>query len=108
MIDVFDAAALHRVAERLDTLVLHQAEGPTVREITTFMGKLPANKTPAEDPEIRRQRDELAEKANKLKTDLDNQAARTRKLEKDLKSMKEEMKSQQKRRMANQLPEGKQ
>jgi hypothetical protein len=88
-------------------LILHQADGSQVREVTTFLGKLPERKPAEEDPEVRKQRDELAAHASKLQTDLDRQAARTRKLEKDLKSMRDEIRQQQQRRMTNQIPEGK-
>jgi proteasome lid subunit RPN8/RPN11 len=109
-----DQAHLHngfftyaRQNERVDMkLILHQPDGSQVREVTTFLGKLPEQKT-AEDPEIRKQRDELAAHASKLQTDLDRQAARTRKLEKDLKTIRDEMRQQQQRRMTNQIPEGK-
>jgi hypothetical protein len=110
-----DQAHLHngfftyaRQNERVDMkLILHQPDGSQVREVTTFLGKLPDHKPPEEDPEIRRQRDEMAAHASKLQTDLDRQAARTRKLEKDLKTIRDEMKQQQQRRMTNQIPEGK-
>ncbi|HXA51470.1 MAG TPA: hypothetical protein VNV86_14235, partial [Candidatus Acidoferrum sp.] len=110
-----DQAHLHngfftyaRQNERVDMkLILHQPDGSQVREVTTFLGKLPEHKAVEEDPEIRRQRDEMAAHASKLQTDLDRQAARTRKLEKDLKTIRDEMKQQQQRRMTNQIPEGK-
>lgn len=109
-----DQAHLHngfftyaRQNERVDMkLVLHQPDGSQVREVTTFLGKLPEQKA-TEDPEIRKQRDELAAHASQLQTDLDRQAARTRKLEKDLKTIRDEMRQQQQRRMTNQIPEGK-
>ena len=49
----------------------------------------------------------MAAHASKLQTDLDRQAARTRKLEKDLQTMREEMRQQQRRRMVNQVSGGK-
>ena len=98
-----------RQSERVDVkLILHQRDGQQFREVTTFLGKLPDRKPPEEDPEVRKQREQMAAEAAKLKTDLDTQAARTRKLERDLKSIKDEMKNQQQRRLTNQLPEGKQ
>jgi len=75
-----------------------------VNEVTTFLGKVPERKVVAEDPEVRKERDELARQASKFKTDLEKQAARTRKLEKDLKGMKDEMRQQQQRRMTNMVP----
>jgi proteasome lid subunit RPN8/RPN11 len=98
-----------RQSERVDVkLILHLPEGQQLRDVTTFLGKMPAAKVVEEDPEVRKERDRLAAEAAKLKSDLDGQAARTRKLENDLKSIKDEMRAQQQRRLANQLPEGKQ
>ena len=52
-----------------------------------------------------KQREEMAKQAAKLKADLNSQAAKTKKLEKDVQSMREEMRQQQQRRMANQVPD---
>jgi proteasome lid subunit RPN8/RPN11 len=96
-----------RQNERVDIkLILRGPEGSQVREVTTFLGRAPDHPA-AENPEIRKERDRLAEEAAKLKKSLENQAARTRKLEKDLSNIKDEMKIQQQRRMANQLPDAK-
>src|SRR5260370_30019086 len=72
-----------RTAEKVDVrLIVHQKDGPDLREVTSFLGKLPDRK-PAEDPEAQKQRDEMAQQAAKLKADLNFQAAKTKKLEKD-------------------------
>jgi proteasome lid subunit RPN8/RPN11 len=93
-----------RQAEKVDVkLIVHQANAPDVREVTSFLGKLPDPKPPVEDPEIQKQRDELAKQAAKLKLDLNWQAMKTKKLEKDLQSMREEMRQQQLKRLNNQL-----
>jgi len=55
---------------------------------------------------VRKQRTNWRPEAAKLKTDLDGQAARTRKLDKDLRSMRDELRTQQQRRLTNQLPDG--
>lgn len=95
-----------RQAEKVDIrLIVHQANAPDVREVTSFLGKLPEIKPPVEDPEIQKQRDELAKQAAKLKVDLNWQAMKTKKLEKDLQSMREEMRQQQLKRLNNQLPD---
>jgi hypothetical protein len=65
---------------------------------------VPERSATEEDPEVRKQRDELARRAAKLKDDLDKQSARTRKLENDLKGMKDEIRNQQQRRMTNMVP----
>jgi hypothetical protein len=81
--------------------VVHQAKGPDFREVTSFLGKLTERK-PAEDPQAQRQREEMARQEAKLKADLTLQAERTKKLEKDVKSMRDEMRRQQLRRLNNQ------
>jgi proteasome lid subunit RPN8/RPN11 len=92
-----------RQSERVDVkLILHQPEGQQFRDVTTFLGKLPPPKVSEPD------RDQIAAEAARLKNDLESQAARTKKLEQDLKSMRNELRVQQQRRLANQLPEGKQ
>jgi proteasome lid subunit RPN8/RPN11 len=94
-----------RQNERVDMkLILHQPDGVRVSEVTTFLGKVP-ERNADEDPEVRRQRDELAAQASKLKDDLAREAERSRKLEKDIKGIKDEMRQQQKRRMTNMVPE---
>ena len=83
-----------RQSEKVDVkLIVRRSDGQEVREATTFLGKLPERKVPAEDDAARRQRDDLTE--------------RTRKLEKDLQTMREEMRQQQRRRMMNQVTGGK-
>jgi proteasome lid subunit RPN8/RPN11 len=83
-----------RQSEKVDVkLIVRRTDGQELREATTFLGKLPERKAPVEDDTARRQRDELAE--------------RTRKLEKDLQTMREEMRQQQRRRMVNQVSGGK-
>src|SRR5207253_1993137 len=73
-----------RQSEKVDVkLVVTPAEGRSASEVTSFFGKLPDRKAP-ESEESKKQREELAAQAAKLKSDLNNQAARTRKLEKDL------------------------
>ncbi len=92
-----------RQAEKVDVkLIVHRAGGPDLAEVASFLGKLPERK-PREDAEAAKQRDELAKQAAKLKTDLGLQAAKTKKLERDLQSMRDEMKQQQLKRLNNQL-----
>jgi proteasome lid subunit RPN8/RPN11 len=94
-----------RTAEKVDVrLIVHQKEGPDVREVASFLGKLPERK-PVENPEAQKQRDEMAKQAAKLKADLNSQAAKTKKLEKDVQSMREEIRKQQLRRLSNQVPD---
>ena len=94
-----------RTAEKVDVrLIVHQEKGPDLREVTSFLGKLP-ERQPAETPAARKQREDAAKQAAKLKADLTFQAAKTKKLERDLKSMRDEMRLQQLRRLKNQAPD---
>jgi hypothetical protein len=94
-----------RTAEKVDVkLIVHRKGGPDLREVTSFLGKLPERK-PAENRQAQKERDELARQAAKLKADLNFQAAKTKKLEKDVKSMRDEMRLQQLRRLKNQVPD---
>ena len=94
-----------RQSARVDVkLILNQPDGRQVRDVTTYMGPLPVRQPAAEDPAAVKQRQEMAAQASKMKADLDREAERTRKLEKDLQSMREELQQQQQRRMANQVP----
>jgi hypothetical protein len=95
-----------RTTEKVDVkLIVHRKDGPDIREIASFLGKLP-NRQPAEDPQAQeKQRDETAKQAAKFKADMNAQAAKTRKLEKEVQSMREEMRQQQLRRLNNQVPD---
>ena len=95
-----------RQGEQVDVkLSIHLPNGQQSRGATSFLGKLPERKPPSEDPEIRKQRDALAEEAAKLKSDLVAEAARTRKLERSLDQVKKTLQQQQRKRMDNQSPE---
>ena len=94
-----------RQGEQVDVkLSIHLPNGQQSRGATSFLGKLPERKPPSEDPEIRKQRDALAEEAAKLKSDLAAEAARTRKLERSLDQVKKTLQEQQRKRMENQSP----
>jgi regulator of protease activity HflC (stomatin/prohibitin superfamily) len=86
-------------------LIVHQTEGPDVREVTSFLGKLPDRKTAEGLEAEQKQRAEAARQAAKLKADLNSQAAKTQKLEKEVQTMREELRRQQLRRLNNQLPD---
>jgi len=93
-----------RQGEKVDVkLILKRQDGKESREVTTFLGKLPERKPPPENEEARKQREELAAQTAKLKADLTWQATKTRKLEKDLQTVRDQQK-----RMANQAGEAKQ
>ncbi len=91
-----------RQAERVEVRL---AVGDRVKEIASFLGKLPEHKLPPEDPAVRKERDDLRQQAAKLKADLEFQAAKTRRLEKALNDMKEQLAKEAQRRMANQVPD---
>jgi hypothetical protein len=72
-----------RHTERVDvTLIVAESDGSVVREQTFFLGRLPATASPAEND---------AERAEKLQKDLEIEAAKTRKLERDLKDVQEQL-----------------
>jgi septal ring factor EnvC (AmiA/AmiB activator) len=81
------------------------AVGDQIKEVASFLGKLPEHKPPPEDPAVRKERDELRQQVAKQKADLDAQAAKTRKLEKALNDVKEQLARESQRRMNNQLPD---
>jgi hypothetical protein len=95
-----------RQSERVDIkLAIHLPGGQQAHGATSFLGKLPERKPPPEDPEIRKQRDALAEQAAQLKSDLAAEVARTKKLAKSLDEVKKAFEEQQRKRMENQSPE---
>ncbi|MBS1857993.1 MAG: hypothetical protein JST11_21670 [Acidobacteria bacterium] len=95
-----------RQSERVDVkLTVHPPNGRPVADSTTFLGKLPPHPpatAPVEDPAARQQREAISETTKQLKTDLEREAARTRRLENDLKSVRDELHKEQQRRMVNQ------
>jgi len=82
-----------RQAERVDvTLMVTEPAGQMIKEQTSFLGRLPAQKPPAaDDSQAAKDRDAEAQRADKLQKDLTIQAAKTRRLEKDLKNMREQL-----------------
>ena len=95
-----------RQSERVDIkLAIHLPGGQQAHGATSFLGKLPERKPPPEDPEIRKQRDALAEQAAQLKSVLAAEVSRTKKLAKSLDEVKKAFEEQQRKRMENQSPE---
>jgi proteasome lid subunit RPN8/RPN11 len=95
-----------RQGERVDIkLAIRLPNGQQARGATSFLGKLPERKPPPEDPEIRKQRDQLAQEAAKLRSDLAAEVARTRKLAQSLDQVKKVLQEQQRKRLDNQSPE---
>jgi proteasome lid subunit RPN8/RPN11 len=80
-----------RQSERVDvTLIATEPGGQMVREQASFLGRLPTQRaTPSSQP-VAPTGDTDAER-EKLQKDLNFQAAKTRKLEKDLKDMQEQL-----------------
>ena len=91
-----------RQAERVEVRL---AVGDQVKEVASFLGKLPAHKLPAEDTAAQQERDDLRQQAAKLRGDLEFQAAKTRRLEKELNEVKDQLARESQRRLANQLPD---
>jgi proteasome lid subunit RPN8/RPN11 len=95
-----------RESERVDVaLTASQPNGQQVHEATSFLGKLPAQRVRADDPEARKEKDSEAQRAEKLQKDLNFQAAKTRKLEKDLKDVRDQLQNEQRRRLSAQSPD---
>jgi hypothetical protein len=95
-----------RRSERVDVrLSIDDGWGDRVQDFTLFVGKLPERKI-AEDAAVKKQRDDLAREAAKLRTELTAQNERTRKLERTLEELQRQIKrDQQRRRLENQTPE---
>jgi hypothetical protein len=92
-----------RESERVDVaLTATETNGQQVRGTASFLGKLPGRKAPAEDPEVRKERDAEVQRADKLQKDLNSQAAKTRQLERDLKEVRDQLQNEQRRRMVTQ------
>jgi len=85
-------------------MTIRLPDGRDATEATTFLGAMPVVQPPPEDPEVRRQRDELAAQAQKLKSDLAAQERRTKKLERSLTDVQRTLRQEQLRRMQNQAP----
>ena len=78
-----------RQTERVDvTLIAAEPGGEMVREQTSFLGQLPAQKPAAAGPAAAKDTEAEREKLQKA---LNFQAAKTRKLEKDVKEMQEQL-----------------
>ena len=98
--------AYSRQSERVDIkLAIRLPGGQQAHGATSFLGRLPERKPPPEDPEIRKQRDALAEQAAKLKSDLAAEVARTKRLARSVDEMKKTFQEQQRKRLENQSPE---
>jgi proteasome lid subunit RPN8/RPN11 len=100
-----DRAHLHngsftygRASERVDVTLMVAG----IKEVTSFLGKLPVHAPPAEDPGVHKERDDLRQESVKLREDLGVQETKTRKLEKDLNDVREQLKKEVRRRMGNQ------
>jgi proteasome lid subunit RPN8/RPN11 len=95
-----------RQSERVDIkLAIHLPGGQQAHGATSFLGRLPDRKPPPEDPEIRKQRDALAEQAAQLKSDLAAEVTRTQKLAKSVDEMKKALQDQQRKRLGDQSPD---
>jgi proteasome lid subunit RPN8/RPN11 len=90
-----------RQGGRVDVgLAVQLGDGHSVKEVATFVGPMPVKAKPA-DLATRKQRDDLAKEADRLKTDLRKQSERTKKLENAMDQMRLELLRQQRTRMEN-------
>ncbi|MEO8596117.1 MAG: hypothetical protein ABI759_22550 [Candidatus Solibacter sp.] len=101
-----------RTTDKVDIkLTVHRKDAAELRGSASFLGKMPDHKAEEEaaaakerEAEAIKQRDDLAQQAARMKADLNSQAAKTKKLEKDMEAIREEMHREQQRRMTNQAP----
>ena len=90
-----------RQGSRVDvSLAVQLNDGRSVKEVATYVGPVPVKAKPA-DLATRKQRDDLAKEAARLKTDLRKQSERTKKLENAMDQMRLELLRQQRTRMEN-------
>jgi len=95
-----------RQGPRVDlSLALHLPGGRQAIAEAIILATPPGREPTPEDPEIRKQRDALAQEAAKLKSDLAAEEARTLKLEKSLDDVKKILEEQQRKRLENQSPD---
>jgi len=74
-----------------------------LKEATSFWGRPPAGAGASdEDAELRQQRDDLAVEAARLEADLKVETERNKKLERSLAEVREQLKTQQRKRPGNQ------
>jgi len=96
-----------RQGERVEVaLTLMRPGAQPVREVTTYLGKLPEHHSaPEEDPALRKERDDLARQVARQAADLEAERARSKKLAKDLVDVRNQLKrAQVLRRLENQSP----
>lgn len=85
-------------------LTLDEPKGQQLHEVSTFLGKLPKPATAGEDPEVRKQRDALAQETARLRQELATQVDRNRRLQKALEESQTQLREQMRRRITNQIP----
>jgi len=96
------AFTIARQSERVDvSLSVLQPNGVQLREATTFAGKLPEH-APPDDPVLRKERDGLAKQVAKMKTSLDEEIQRNRKLQRSVDALNKQLREQQRTRLMNQ------
>jgi proteasome lid subunit RPN8/RPN11 len=95
-----------REVEKVDVkLIVHGPKGVDIRETTGFFGKLPERKAPEPANPAPKQADESDKQTTaRLKSDIAFLAAKTKKIEKDLDLVRQELRLQQLRRLNNQVP----
>ncbi len=91
-------------------LVLHQPGGTDVRQITAFLGQkpptpaAPSPAAPASSAEPKQDRAELLRLAASLQAQVDAERVQNRALEKQLATVRAQLREQQRRRLSNQAP----
>jgi proteasome lid subunit RPN8/RPN11 len=95
-----------RQASRVDvSLTVQSPDGRRTREVATYVGAMPDKPAAPENAAVRKERDNLAKEAARLKSDLKKQAERTTHLERSVDQMRLELIRQQRMRMQNMNPD---
>ncbi|MBZ5623617.1 MAG: hypothetical protein LAQ69_33570 [Acidobacteriia bacterium] len=86
-----------RQGQRVDvSLTIRGRDGQNVREVATWLGRVPDRQAPPQDVDVHKERDALAQ-------ELQSQRTRTKKLEKSVEDMRMELRNR--KRLRNQSPD---
>ena len=96
-----------RQSERVDvSLQLNQSAGQAVREVTSFIGKLPEAKPAVQEtPAVHSKQDDVANEVTKVRADLNAEIQRNRKIQKSVGFLAKQLHDQQRARLLNQAPD---
>jgi hypothetical protein len=88
-----------RESERVDVaLTASEPNGQSVREVASFVGRLPGSPAQGGDPNLRQERDAQTKRADALQKSLNFQTSKVHRLEQELKDVLEQLQNARKRR----------